>query len=91
MEGGIFMLEKLIEEGQKLEKSQYDLMGVPNECYEGVEFEEWSSKVALFFHEQSDSAVKSKILDMYSKLNKKNSANFVNTALGALKALKEMQ
>jgi len=87
------MINKLIEEGKELKRSTYDStgMGTMSECYDGPEFELWSSKVALFYQDQSESVVRDKVLKRYSSLNARKSIEFHEIAIGALKALQEMK
>ena len=83
------MSSELIEEGKGLTVKEIDVMGIKKQRYEGVEFERWASKTALFFENQSESTVKDKVLHRYAKLNKDNSKEFYELALGSLQAIEE--
>lgn len=82
------MIENLIEKGAALQpKSSEGVMGITTTAFAGEEFEQWASEVALCFQNQSDSAVKSRVLQKYGDLKKNSTNEFHEIALGALKAL----
>lgn len=84
------MREKILEDSKSLKYREITMIsGTKKRIYEGVNFETWSSKVALYFEMQSDSPVKARVLDKYSRLASDNSDEFFNIATGALLAMGE--
>lgn len=84
------MPKELIEEGTELKVKEVKMVtGKVSQSYEGIEFETWASKVALFFERQNDTPVKARLLEKYSKLSKNSSKEFFDLAIGALQAVEE--
>ncbi|MEC2708130.1 hypothetical protein P9Z39_20980 [Bacillus thuringiensis] len=84
------MLENLITEGvaleAKAEEGEYT-----SKYFDCVEFEQWTSKVAMFFEiNYAGSVVTEKVITKYKACTVNNSYDVYQLLLGSLKAVKEL-
>lgn len=84
------MVENLITEGIALESKVID-GDYTGKYFDCVEFEQWTSKVVMFFEiNHAGSVVTEKIIAKYKACNSNNSYDVYKLLLGSLKAVKEL-
>lgn len=85
------MIEKLIEEGKKLE-SEVDNNNGYGKFFESVNFEKWVSKSILYFENSyKESVLTEKAKDGYKTLNSNTNYAYYQFLLGTLMSIKEFE
>ncbi|GGB26733.1 hypothetical protein GCM10011409_00050 [Lentibacillus populi] len=84
-------LDKLIEEGEKLESKAKESAMVPGKILKGIELETWASKAVIFMDEESENNfLTEKVQENAKNLNSKGYEKY-HAILGVLKAIKESE
>jgi hypothetical protein len=87
--GGVEMLDKLIEDGLKLESESEP--GMVGKILTGVNFEAWVSRVIYYLERNyPNSAITERAVEVYKKLGTNSYSNY-EFLLGTLKGIKEYE